>query len=91
MLRRSVFLGFIMCIHPLIRVVVAVAQPGRAPVCGTGGRGFKSRRSPDKKYTENQIFSFSFIYEISKWPVTNNRNSLNNSLIRVEIRSNGML
>ena len=27
--------------------MVAVAQPGRAPVCGTGGRGFKSRRSPN--------------------------------------------
>ncbi len=25
---------------------MAVAQPGRAPGCGPGGRGFKSRRSP---------------------------------------------
>lgn len=27
-------------------LLVIVAQPGRAPVCGTGCRGFKSRRSP---------------------------------------------
>ena len=33
-------------VSPVIRAMVAVAQPGRAPVCGTGGRGFKSRRSP---------------------------------------------
>lgn len=26
--------------------MVAVAQPGRAPDCGSGRRGFKSRRSP---------------------------------------------
>ena len=26
--------------------MVAVAQPGRAPDCGSGCRGFKSRRSP---------------------------------------------
>ena len=34
-------------VSPVIRAMVAVAQPGRAPVCGTGGRGFKSRRSPN--------------------------------------------
>ena len=37
-------------VSPVIRAMVAVAQPGRAPVCGTGGRGFKSRRSPDNVY-----------------------------------------
>ena len=28
------------------RIMAIVAQLVRAPVCGTGGRGFKSRRSP---------------------------------------------
>ena len=46
MFQRLAILGFIMNFRPLIRVMVAVAQSGRAPVCGTGGRGFKSRRSP---------------------------------------------
>ena len=70
--------------------MVAVAQPGRAPVCGTGGRGFKSRRSPDKKYT--RFLDFWYLpEELLKWSVTNNCDSLNNSFIRIEIGSDCML
>ena len=44
---------------PVIRAMVAVAQPGRAPVCGTGGRGFKSRRSPDNNAPRSRTFGIS--------------------------------
>src|ERR1039458_5207543 len=36
--------------------MVAVAQPGRAPDCGSGCRGFKSRRSPHPRSHQPAVF-----------------------------------
>ena len=68
-------------VSPIIRAMVAVAQPGRAPVCGTGGRGFKSRRSPDRKYTENQILvSLSYMsYQNGRSPIIVTRSTTRSS------------
>ena len=51
--------------------MVAVAQPGRAPVCGTGGRGFKSRRSPDKNTLKIRfLVSLSYMrYQNGRSPI----------------------
>ena len=45
--------------------MVDVAQLVRAPVCGTGGRGFKSRHPPHIFFPSNPRRDFLIVF----WPV----------------------
>src|SRR3954467_6015586 len=50
-----------MCAHP--RSVAIVAQLVRASVCGTEGRGFKSRRSPHLLADTGQTFAMDSLWD----------------------------
>ena len=43
-----------------------VAQPGSAPVLGTGGRRFESCRPDNKKAKKSQIFLAFLLYKNSR-------------------------
>ncbi len=51
---NNIYLTFYVALAKTIFVDMAgVAQLVRAPVCGTGGRGFETRHSPHKTLTMN--------------------------------------
>ncbi len=52
-----------MFIYPVIMAIVA--QLVRAPVCGTGGRGFEARRSPHFQHHLDSIIKWLAVLQTS--------------------------
>ncbi len=51
---------FYLCVASTKAFMVIVAQLVRAPVCGSGGRGFESRLSPKIKSSMNPLIRAAF-------------------------------